>query len=154
MPAMIAYEDFKPGEVTTFGAYAVSREEILDYAREFDPQPFHLDEAAGAASMLGGLSASGWHSCAILMRLCCDQFVLGSTSMGGPGVEEVKWIRPVRPGDVLSVRCEILDARTSRSRPDIGIVRFRLELINQRGETCLLQTHAGLFGRRETASHV
>jgi acyl dehydratase len=143
-----AFEDFVPGDITTYGAYPVTKEEIIAFAADFDPQPFHLDEEAGRASMLGGLAASGWHSCAILMRINCDQFVVGSTSMGGPGVDEVKWLKPVCPGDVLSVRREVLEARPSASKPDRGIVRFRFELMNHKGEVVMVQVNSGLFGRR------
>jgi acyl dehydratase len=143
-----AYEDFVPGEITTYGRYPVTREEVIEYATEFDPQPFHLDEAAGRASILGGLAASGWHSCAILMRINCDGFMNGSTSMGSSGIEEVRWLKPVVPGDVLSVRREILEARASASRPGMGIVRFRFELINQKSEVVLVQVNPIFFGRR------
>ncbi len=92
-----AFEDFVPGEVTTFGAYEVTKDEVIDFASQFDPQPFHLDEEAGRASMLGGLAASGWHSCAILMRMMFDGFMNGSTSIGSPGIDEVRWLKPVFP---------------------------------------------------------
>lgn len=147
-PAYPAFEDFVPGEITTFGAYEVTRDEIVAYAAEFDPQPFHLDEEAGRASLLGGLAASGWHTCAILMRIIFDHFMDGSTSLGSPGIDEVKWLRPVFPGDVLSVRREILEARASASRPDRGMVRFRFEMLNQRQEVVMIQTNPILFGRR------
>ena len=143
-----AFEDFVPGEITTFGAYEVTREDVLAFAAEFDPQPFHLDEEAGRASLLGGLAASGWHSCSILMRMIFDAFMDGSTSLGSPGIDEVKWLKPVFPGDVLSVRREILEARASASKPDRGIVRFRFELLNQKGEVVMVQTNPILFGRR------
>jgi len=143
-----AFEDFVPGEITTFGAYEVTREDVLAFAAEFDPQPFHLDDEAGRASLLGGLAASGWHSCSILMRMIFDAFMGGSTSLGSPGIDEVKWLKPVFPGDVLSVRREILEARASASKPDRGIVRFRFELLNQKGEVVMVQTNPILFGRR------
>ncbi|MGL4285747.1 MAG: MaoC family dehydratase [Phreatobacter sp.] len=149
MAPRIAFEDFVAGQVDSYGSYPVTRQEVIDYAREFDPQPFHLEDEAGRASLLGGLSASGWHSCAILMRLNCDHFITDSTSMGGPGIDEMKWLKPVFPGDVLSVRREILDARPSASKPDRGIVRFRFELINQKGEVVLVQINPILFGRRD-----
>ncbi len=143
-----AFEDFVPGEITTFGAYLVTKEEVIAFASQFDPQPFHLDEEAGRASMLGGLAASGWHTCAIMMRLMFDHFMDGSTSIGAPGIDEVRWIRPVFPGDVLSVRREILEARPSASRPDRGVVRFRFELMNQKGEVVMEQTNPIFFARR------
>lgn len=147
-----AFEDFVPGEITTYGRYEVTKEEVIAFASEFDPQPFHLDEAAGKASLLGGLAASGWHSCAILMRLNCDAFMVGSTSMGSSGLDEVKWLKPVFPGDVLSVRREILEARPSASKPDRGIVRFRFELLNQKGEVVLIQVNPVFFGRRSAGA--
>ena len=143
-----AFEDFVPGEVTTFGAYTVSKEEVIDFARQFDPQPFHLDEEAGRAALLGGLAASGWHTCSILMRMMFDHFMDGSSSIGSPGIDEVKWIRPVFPGDVLSFRRTILDARPSASKPDRGVVRFRFELMNQKGEVVMEQTNPIFFARR------
>jgi len=146
-----AFEDFVPGEITTFGAYEVTKEEVIDFAGQFDPQPFHLDEEAGRASMLGGLAASGWHSCAILMRLMFDGFMNGSTSIGSPGIDEVRWLKPVFPGDVLSVRREILDARPSASKPDRGVVRFRFQLMNQKGEVVMEQTNPIFFARRHPA---
>lgn len=147
-PPPIAFEDFVPGEVTTYGRYEVTREAAIEFSAEFDPQPFHLTDEGGKASLLGALSASGWHSSAILMRINCDHFVTRSTSMGGPGIEEMKWVKPVFPGDVLSVRRTVLDARASQSKPDRGIVRFRFELMNQNGEVVLIQTNPIFFGRR------
>jgi acyl dehydratase len=143
-----AFEDFVPGEITTYGRYPVTKEEVIEYAAEFDPQPFHLDEEAGRASLLGGLAASGWHSCAIMMRINCDHFITASTSMGGPGLEEVKWLKPVFPGDVLSVRREVLEARASATKPDRGIVRFKFELMNQNGDVVMVQVNPVFFGRR------
>ena len=148
----VAFEDFVPGEITTFGAYEVTRDDVIDFARQFDPQPFHLDEEAGRASMLGALSASGWHSCSILMRMIFDEFMHDSTSLGSPGIDEVKWLKPLFPGDVLSVRREILDARPSASRPDRGIVRFKFLLVNQNGEVVMEQTNPILFGRRSAGA--
>lgn len=147
-PPYPAFEDFVPGEIDTFGAYEVTKDEIIAFASQFDPQPFHLDEEAGKASMLGGLAASGWHSCSIMMRMMFDGFMNGSTSLGSPGIDEVKWLKPVFPGDVLSVRREVLEARPSASKPDRGIVRFRFELMNQKGEVVMEQTNPILFGRR------
>lgn len=154
-PRYPAFEDFVPGEITTYGRYAVTREEAIEFSSEFDPQPFHLTDEGGKASLLGALSASGWHSSAMLMRMNCDHFVTHSTSMGGPGIEEMKWVKPVFPGDVLSVRRTILDARVSASKPDRGIVRFRFELLNQNGEVVLIQVNPIFFGRRTAeAAHV
>lgn len=147
MPTL-AFEDLVPGTVTTYGAYKVTREEIVAFASRFDAQPMHLDEAAAASTMLGGLAASGWHSCAMMMRLFADNVLLGSTGMGSPGIDEVKWLKPVRPGDVLSVRQTILEARPSSKRADRGYVRMRLELMNQDGVCVLQQENSVIFGRR------
>ncbi|MDQ0473668.1 MaoC family dehydratase [Labrys wisconsinensis] len=145
------FEDFIPGEVATYGAHTVTKDEIIAFAREFDPQPFHLDEEAGRASILGGLAASGWHACAILMRLNCDGFLLDAASMGAPGIDEVKWLRPVRPGMTLSVRRHVLEARASRSRPGMGLVRFRFELVADGEAVVLTQEGTIMLGRREAA---
>ena len=100
--ARICFEDFTPGETATYGAWPVTREEIVDYARQFDPQPFHLDEEAGRASLLGGLSASGWHSAALLMRMTCEGWLNRSTGLGSPGIDELRWMKPVLAGDTLT----------------------------------------------------
>lgn len=144
----IHWEDFVAGSVAEFGPRLVTREEILAFATEFDPQPFHLDEAAAKATLLGGLSASGWHTCAMLMRIMCDGFLLDSTSMGSPGVEEVKWLAPVRPGDRLTVRRTVLETRTSQSRPEMGLVRFLFELFNADGVRVMTLACTNMFARR------
>lgn len=144
----IHWEDFAAGSVAEFGPRLVTREEIVAFATEFDPQPFHLDDAAAKATLLGGLSASGWHTCAMLMRIMCDGFLLDSTSMGSPGVEEVKWLAPVRPGDSLTVRRTVLDARASQSRPEMGLVRFLFELFNADGIRVMTLTCTNMFARR------
>jgi len=142
------WEDFTPGQVIEYGPRRVTREEIVGFAAEFDPQPFHLDEAAARASMLGGLCASGWHSCCILMRMSADGFVLNSSSMGAPGVDEVRWLLPIRPGDDLTLRATVLSTRASNSRPDTGFVNVLLELYNAVGK-CVMSLKAPLmFGRR------
>jgi acyl dehydratase len=142
------YEDFVVGEVRTGGPRVITREEIIAFASEFDPQPMHLDEEAAKKTMLGGLSASGWHVCALMMRMIADALVLNSSSMGAPGVDEVKWLKPVRPGDALSVRLTVLDKRESKSRPGVGLIRQRCEMLNQRGEMVLESSYAGMFGMR------
>ena len=142
------WEDFVPGRIVEYGPRHVTREEIMAFAAEFDPQPFHLDEAAARASMLGGLCASGWHSCCILMRMSADSFVLNSSSMGAPGVDEVRWLLPIRPGDDLTLRATVLSTRASNSRPDTGFVNVLLELYNAAGK-CVMSLKAPLmFGRR------
>ncbi|MDB5594473.1 MAG: dehydratase [Hyphomicrobiales bacterium] len=142
------FEDFPVGRVLEYGAYDVTKEEIVAFATAFDPQPFHLDEEAGARSMLGGLAASGWHTCAILMRLSCDGFLHRADGRGAPGVSEVKWLKPVRPGDMLGVRAEVLSARVSQSRPSIGLLEFRFDLHDLQGVVLMSQTNFVMMGRR------
>jgi acyl dehydratase len=128
------FEDFAPDQILQHGPRLITREEIVAFAAQFDPQPMHLDEDAGRNSMLGGLGASGWHSCGIMMRMICDCFMLQAASMGAGGVEEVNWLKPVRPGDHLTLRATVLDKRASRTRPGMGIIRFMFELFNAHGE--------------------
>jgi acyl dehydratase len=142
------WEDFIDGSVAEFGSRLVTREEIIAFAAEFDPQPMHMDEEFARSTMLGGLAASGWHTCAIEMRMIVDGFMGDSDSMGSPGIDEVRWLKPVRPGDRLTLRRTILEARPLRSRPEWGLVRFRFELINQTGETVMRQENVNMFGRR------
>lgn len=125
------FEDFEPGAVVVYGPRLVTREEIIAFATEFDPQPMHLDETAASATLLGGLGASGWHACALIMRMICDGFILDSASMGSPGVDEVRWLRPLRPGTQVRLRATILDKRASNSRPDRGFVNYLFEMIDE-----------------------
>jgi acyl dehydratase len=145
------WEDFAVGSVATCGPRVVTREEIIAFAREFDPQPFHLDEEAGRASMLGGLCASGWHICCLMMRLIADGFLNHTTSMGAPGVDEVKWRLPLRPGDSITARITVTDKRASKSRPDMGFVRIAVELLNQSGACVMTLTTPMMMARREPA---
>ncbi len=142
-----AFEDFPVGQVREFGARLVSKEELLAFASAFDPQPFHLDEEA--ASLIGGLSASGWHTCAMVMRMMCDGYLLDSTSQGSPGIDNLRWLSPVRAGDTLRVRMTILEARPSKSRPQIGLLRSAWEVFNQHDEPVMSMEGWGMFGRRE-----
>ena len=148
-PDLLHFEDFSVGDVVHYGAYRLTADEIVAFAREFDPQPFHLDEEAGRGTMLGGLAASGWHACAILMRLNCDGFLNRSTSMGAPGIDEVKWLRPLRPGMVLAVRRTILETRASSSRPQMGLVKFLFEMTADGSEVVMSQLGSIMFGRRQ-----
>ena len=129
----LSFEDFKPGHFGTFGPRHVTREEILAFAAEYDPQPMHLDESAAARSMLKGLSGSGWHLCSILMRIMFDGFIGRTASMGSPGVDEMRWLAPLRPGDDLTLDIEVAAARVSRSRPETGIVTFKGVVRNAAG---------------------
>jgi len=124
---------------------------MIEFAAEFDPQPFHLDEEAARATMFGGLAASGWYSCSVLMRMMADAFVLDAASMGAPGVEEVKWLAPIRPDDELHMRASVMEARASRSRPDMGFARIRYELFNGAGELVMTLVSSLMIGRRGAA---
>jgi acyl dehydratase len=146
------WEDFKPGAVAVYGPRLVTREEIVAFAAEFDPQPMHLDEAAASATLLGGLAASGWHVSSLLMRLMADGFVLDSSSMGGPGVEEMQWLSPLRPGTRIRLRATVLETRPSNSRPEMGLTKFRYEMLDD-ADTCIATMVAtAMFGRHEKAS--
>ena len=142
------WEDFKPGAVTQYGPRLVTREEILAFAAEFDPQPMHLDEEAARAGMLGGLAASGWHTCCLLVRIIADGFILESSSMGGPGVDEVKWLKPLRPDTRVTVRATVLEARPSSGRADRGIAKFLFEMMDEAGTRLMTLTAPLMFGRR------
>jgi acyl dehydratase len=146
-----AYEDFVEGASLDLGVKQVSAEEIVEFASEFDSQPMHIDEAAGKASILGGLAASGWHTCAIFMRMLCDAFLLDSTSQGSPGIDQVHWKKPVLAGDTLTGRVTVVGKRTSRSRPQLGFVVMHAELFNQRGEGVFELDNTGMFLTREAA---
>jgi acyl dehydratase len=147
-----AFEDFVEGGEIDLGAKDVTAEEIVEFAGEFDPQPMHLDEAAGKASILGGLSASGWHTCAMFMRMLCDAFLLDSTAQGAPGVDRIKWKKPVLAGDRLNGRTTVLSRRESKSRPSIGLVAFRSELFNQHGEPVFELENTVMFLKREASA--
>ena len=148
----LTFEDFAPGRYGTFGPRHVSREEILEFAAEFDPQPMHLDEAAAGKSMLKGLSASGWHLCSIMMRMLADGFITRAASLGSPGVNEVRWLAPLRPGDDLTLEVDVLEARPSRSRPETGIVLFKSTARNASGEALCEMTSPIIIGRRVNAT--
>jgi acyl dehydratase len=152
MMERLHFEDFAPGEVAEYGDFAVTEEEIVAFARDFDPQPFHLDAIAARETLAGGLIASGWHTASLLMRMNCEGFLNRSTSQGGPGVEELAWLKPVRPGDCLRVRRTTLGARVSRSRPTLGLVAFAFEVLNQNGEIVMGQKNSIFFLRRSTAT--
>ena len=146
------FEDFRVGDVHELGSRAVTREEIVDFATRYDPQPFHVDEEAAGRSMYGGLIASGWQTVAIAMRLFVDGIARESSSMGSPGVDEIRWLRPVRPGDVLSGRAVVTRTEPSRSKPDRGSVWIRQELRNPDGELVLRFEGIGIYGRRPSGS--
>lgn len=145
---MIYFEDVQVGETQRFGRYEVTREEIIEYARQFDPQPFHMDEAAAKASMFGGLIASGWHTGAMLIRMINDHAIPGAATTGALGFDDLKWLKPVRPGDVLSVETRVIDKIESRSRPDIGVVRIESQVLDQRAEVKMSLISLVLYRRR------
>ena len=150
-PPELYFEDFQEGQVFELGEKVVTREEIVAFATEFDPQPFHVDEEAAEGSAFGGLVASGWHTAAVFMRLYVDAILSRAASMGSPGVEELRWLRPVRPGDALSARLTVLDAIPSASRPGRGTVYLVSEVHNGRGEKVMTMKARGLFARRSGA---
>ncbi|MDT3678369.1 MAG: MaoC family dehydratase [Burkholderiaceae bacterium] len=143
------FEDFRPGEVLEFGDYLVTEEEIVDFAKRYDPQPFHVDHEAAQRSIYGGLIASGWMTGSIVMRLLVDNFISPLSSMGSPGVEEIRWTKPVRPGDRLKLRVTVVETRRSQSKPDRGIVQVQEDAINQDGETVMSIRGTGLYRCRE-----
>lgn len=126
-----------PGSVLEFGAITVTEEDMIEFAERFDPQPFHVDADAAAEGPFGGLIASGWHTASVMMRLVADHYLSKVASLGSPGVDELRWTRPVRPGDSLRVRVSIMETRRSRSKPDRGVVRSRVEVVNQRGDVVM-----------------
>ncbi|QIB32778.1 MaoC family dehydratase [Ancylobacter pratisalsi] len=142
------WEDFHEGHVATSGRYVLGREEIVAFAREYDPAPIHLDDSAAEATRLGGLSASGWHLCCVFMRLAADGFLNASSCLGSPGLDEVRFLRPVHPGTVLSLRRHVLETRASKSRPDIGLVKFRFELLDVERSVMMDMVGTVMFGRR------
>jgi acyl dehydratase len=143
------FEDLTVGEERTFGTYEVTREEIVEFARKYDPQPMHVDEAAAEESMFGEIVASGWHVAAMCMRLLVENFLADSGAMGSPGVDELRWHEPVRPGDELAVETEIMEKRPSESRPDRGIVRVGVRVHN--GDDVLVMSMEAIvfWARRE-----
>jgi acyl dehydratase len=145
------WEDFPAGTVRQFGATPVTREAVLAFAAQFDPQPFHLDEEAAAASLFGRLSASGWHTCAMAMRMMCDDYLLDSASLGSPGIDALRWLHPVYPGDTLATRMTVLEARPMVSRPAVGLVRCQWAVHNQDGVAVLTMEGWGMFRRRAAA---
>jgi acyl dehydratase len=142
------WEDYEVGAVYELGSKTVSEEEIIAFARQYDPQPFHIDPVAAKTSMFGGLIASGWHTGAMSMRLMVDNYLNPETSLGSPGLEELRWLKPVRPGDTLTSRMRIVDKRESRSKPTIGILINEAMLSNQHGELVMTVRAANMVRRR------
>jgi acyl dehydratase len=148
MKAYWYFEDFEPGQDIDLGTRTVTEDEIVAFAREFDPQPFHLDRGAAEASIIGGVIASGWHTCSMMMRMVVDGLMNRSASMGSPGLEGVRWLAPVRAGDTLNVHYRTTRVKASTSKPDRGIVWSTWVALNQHGETVCTVEGMGMFGRR------
>ena len=144
------FEDYLPGSAYSYGSITVTEADILRFAAEFDPQDIHTDPEAADSGPFKGLIASGWHTASVMMRLYADHYVSKVASLASPGIDELRWIRPVRPGDSLSIRTTVKRARPSRTKPDRGIVHTDVEVLNQNGETVLTLTAMNLLLRRET----
>jgi len=142
------FEDFKPGHVFEHGTRTLEEREIVEFARAWDPQRYHVDPEAAKATPFGGLIASGWQSCGVAMRLMCDAYLNDSSCVGSPGIDEIRFLRPVRPGDTLRFRSTVLESAPSRSRAERGTVTFRWELLNQDGEVVLSMVGRQLYLKR------
>ena len=142
------WEDLPVGRVREIGSITVDHDEVIAFASKYDPQPFHLNEEAAAKSMFGKLSASGWHTCSMAMGLMVRGFLHESSSLGSPGMEGIKWLKPVYPGDTLTLRQHITESRPMKSRPDVGLTRTIWEMFNQHGEQVLMMDGYGMFRRR------
>ena len=145
------YEDIVVGAPYEYGAYPVTKEEIFAFAHAYDPQPHHVDEEAAKLSLVKGLCASGWHSCAMFMRLFYDGMLADAASMGGPAIDQVKWLKPVRPGHVLKARSTCVEKRVMRSRPGVGICKMQHEMLNQDDELLMTMENAFFIAVRDQA---
>jgi acyl dehydratase len=146
--ALLHWEDFPVGTVMEMGGATVTRDEIVAFARQFDPQPFHLDEEAARHSLFGGLAASGWHTAALAMRMWCDGVLSRAASNGSPGVEKLRWLKPVRPGDTLRLRIRVVEARPMASKPHLGLMRSEWTVVNQAEEPVMTLDGWGILRRR------
>ena len=142
------FEDFVEGFTLELSGKPVGAEEIKAFATQFDPQYFHTDEEAAKKSLFGGLCASGWHTASMTMKLMCDGYLLDSSSLGSPGIDELRWVKPVFVGDSLHLKMTVLEAKPSRSKPQLGAVKSRWDVSNQKGELVMHMTGWGLFGKR------
>lgn len=146
------FEDYQVGQRSSFGRYAVTRDEVIEFATKYDPQPFHLDDEAAAQTYFGRIAASGWHTCAMTMRMLVDNIETEkSAGLGSPGLDELRWLKPVYPGDTLRVEAEIVELRPSRSRPEMGSTHNRLTVFNQHDEPVMTMLSIGLVRTRPTA---
>ncbi|WP_409330903.1 MaoC family dehydratase [Trujillonella humicola] len=142
------FEDYPVGATGEYGPISVAEDDVVDFGRRFDPQPFHVDAEAAAASPFGGLIASGWHTCALMMRLYATEYLSSASSLGSPGIDELRWRAPVRPGDELVLRTAVEEARVSRSKPDRGLLRTRVELVGRDGAVVLSMVAMNLVRTR------
>lgn len=144
------FEDYVEGRIERFGAHEVTRDEVIEFASRYDPQPFHLDDEAAAANpIFGRLAASGWHTCAMVMRIMIDHWMQdGHFSLGGSGVDQLRWNKPVYPGDILSVEAEVLSKVAPQSRPGMGFVDFRISVSNQKDEVVMVMKVSTIQKRR------
>jgi acyl dehydratase len=148
---MIYFEDIEPGVVNRFGSYPVTREEVVDFASKYDPQPFHLSDEAAAQTHFGRLSASGWHTCAMTMAMMVEHLKeRKQAGLGSPGLDEIRWLKPVYPGDTLTVETEVVDKKRSSSRPEMGSFRSNVRVYNQDGLVVMTMKSIGLIRVRET----
>ena len=143
------FEDYRPDAVHEFGAITITESQIVEFAKQYDPQYFHTDPEEAKESMFGGLIASGWQTCGMMMRLYAEHYLTHNASLGSPGVDELRWHQPVRPGDQLSVRCTITEAKRSRSKPDRGIVHTFIEVLNQHRDVVLSMKAVNMLICRE-----
>jgi acyl dehydratase len=145
---LIWWEDFKVGDRAELGRHTFTASEIIGFGRQFDPQPFHVDPDLAEESVFGGLIASGWHTCAVGMRLMCEGTINRAVSLGSPGIDNIRWLKPVRPGDTIAYRRIVVESRASTTRKGVGLVKHRWEAVNQQGELVLTMEGWGLFGRK------
>ena len=145
---MVWWEDFKVGDRSEMGSHTFAEDEILAFGRQFDPQPFHTDATAAAQTPFGGLIASGWHTCAVGMRLMVESYLRNTRSLGSPGIDNIRWLKPVRAGDTIRYSRIVVESRASLSRKDVGLVQHRWEAVNQAGELVLTMEGWGMFGRK------
>lgn len=143
------WEDFQVGERAELGRHTFSEDEILEFGRRYDPQPFHVDVENARQNAFGGLIASGWQTCAIGMRLMVEGYINQTVSLGSPGIDNIRWLKPVRPGDTISYSRIVLESRASTTRKGVGLVKHRWEAVNQRGELVLTMEGWGMFGRKD-----
>ena len=148
------FEDYVPGEVHEFGKIEVEESEMIEFARRFDPQPFHTDPVAAKQSVFGDLIASGWHTASMAMRLLVDNYISRVASLGPPGVDELRWRKPVRPGDTLSIRVTVLESKLSRSKRNQGTIRHYIEVLNQHREVVMTWKGMGMYRCRDRNASV